>query len=52
MGETTRPGCIRANKGHPPIEQPLPLFSNGPAVTQRGLRIRFTSKRYPTSRQT
>jgi hypothetical protein len=45
MGETTLPGCIRANKGHPPIEQPLPLFSNKPAVTQRGLRIRFTVER-------
>jgi len=27
MGETTLPGCIRANKGHPPIEQPLRLIS-------------------------
>jgi hypothetical protein len=27
MGETTLPGCIRANKGHPPIEQPLPCIS-------------------------
>jgi hypothetical protein len=27
MGETTLPGRILANKGHPPIEQPLPLSS-------------------------
>jgi hypothetical protein len=47
MGETTLPECIRANKRHPPIEQPLPLFSNRPAVTQRGLRIRFTLNATP-----
>jgi hypothetical protein len=47
MGETTLPGCILANKGHPPIEQPRPSprrkKSHSLAGNERDLRWRHRS---------